>query len=119
VYLLNISNNGMMAEYRVRIGEFRVYVKVINLNLKAIIKGTVTGSGGSGIIFEKSLATQKFVTKVQTKDINRDINREEIEEVIIEVAISKVCSVLEIGPAIETSIPFDVVVYTNAIQFHL
>jgi hypothetical protein len=34
VYLLNISNNGMMAEYRVRIGEFRVYVKMLNLNFK-------------------------------------------------------------------------------------
>jgi hypothetical protein len=32
VYLLNISNNGMMAEYRVRIGEFRVYIKVLNLH---------------------------------------------------------------------------------------
>jgi hypothetical protein len=32
VYLLNISNNGMIAEYRVRIGQFRVYVKVLNLN---------------------------------------------------------------------------------------
>jgi hypothetical protein len=39
VYLLNISNNGMMAEYRVRIGEFRVYVKVLNLHIKAKVIG--------------------------------------------------------------------------------
>jgi hypothetical protein len=31
VYLLNISNNGRMAEYRVRIGEFGIYIKVLNL----------------------------------------------------------------------------------------
>jgi hypothetical protein len=39
VYLLNISNNGMMAEYRVRIGEFRVYVKVLNLHFNAKYEG--------------------------------------------------------------------------------
>jgi hypothetical protein len=34
VYLINISNNGMMAEYRVRIWEFCVYVRVLNLPFK-------------------------------------------------------------------------------------
>jgi hypothetical protein len=36
VYLLNISNSGMIAEYRVRVGEFRIYVRVLNLNFKVI-----------------------------------------------------------------------------------
>jgi hypothetical protein len=31
MYLINISNSGMIAEYRVRVGEFRIYVKVLNL----------------------------------------------------------------------------------------
>jgi serine/threonine protein kinase len=39
--------------------------------------------------------------------------------VVKEIAISKLCSVLGVGPEIETSIPFDVVVYDDAIQFHL
>jgi hypothetical protein len=39
--------------------------------------------------------------------------------VVREVAISKLCSVLEVGPAVETSIPFDVVVYADAVHFHL
>jgi hypothetical protein len=39
--------------------------------------------------------------------------------VVREIAISKLCSVLGVGPAVETSIPFDVVVYANAVQFHL
>jgi hypothetical protein len=39
VYLINISNSGMMAEYRVRIGEFRVYVKVLNLHIKVVVEG--------------------------------------------------------------------------------
>jgi hypothetical protein len=115
VYLLNISNNGMIAEYRVRIGEFRVYVKVLNLHIKAIVKSANTGKGSFGTILEKSVAMQEFVTKVQW----RHINREQIEDLVREVAISKVCSVFEVGPAIETSIPFDVVVYADAVQFHL
>jgi serine/threonine protein kinase len=55
------------------------------------------------------------VAKVQ----KRDINREEIEDMVREVAISKLCSMFEIGPAVETSIPFDIVVYDDAMQFHL
>jgi hypothetical protein len=55
------------------------------------------------------------VAKVQW----RDINRNQIEDIVREVAISKLCSMLGIGPAVETSIPFDVVVYTDAVQFHL
>jgi Mn-dependent DtxR family transcriptional regulator len=105
----------MMAEYRVRIGEFRIYVKVLNLHIKAVVKGTERGKGTFSTIFEKSIAMQKFVTKVQWKNIHR----EAIEEVVREVAISKLCSVLGIGPAVETSIPFDVIVYTDAVQFHL
>jgi hypothetical protein len=48
-----------------------------------------------------------------------DVNKEGIEDVVREVAISKLCSLLGIGPAVETSIPFDIVVYANAVQFHL
>jgi hypothetical protein len=55
------------------------------------------------------------VAKVQRRDINRAAN----EDVVREVAIGKLCSMLKIGPAIETSIPFDVIVYTDAVQFHL
>jgi hypothetical protein len=34
IYLLNISSNGLVAEYKVRLGEFRVYIKVLNLRVK-------------------------------------------------------------------------------------
>jgi hypothetical protein len=115
VYLLNISNNAMMAEYRVRIGKFRVYVKVINFHVEAILTGYIEGEGAFGTIIEKSVAKQEFLAKVQKKIITK----EQIEDVVREVAISKLCSMLQIGPAIETNIPFDVAVYTNAVQFHL
>jgi hypothetical protein len=55
VYLLNISNSGMMAEYRVRIGTYRVYVRVLNLHFK-IRDGQPIGSGTFGAILEKSVA---------------------------------------------------------------
>jgi hypothetical protein len=88
---------------------------VLNLLIKAIIKNIERGKGSFSTILEKSVATQEFMTTVQCKDINR----EEMEDRVREVAISKLCSVLGVGPAIETSIPFDVVVYSNATQFHL
>jgi hypothetical protein len=55
------------------------------------------------------------VAKVQAKHINK----ENIEDVVREVAISKLCLTLGVGPAIETSIPFDIMVYADAVQFHL
>jgi hypothetical protein len=123
VYLLNISNNGMIAEYRVRIGEYRVYVKVLNLHVRSSFIGIVEGKGSFGVILEKSVATQKFVAKVQQqRGINRKVkyvNKEAIEDVVREVAISKLCSMLGIGPAVEMSIPFDVIVYIDAVEFHL
>jgi hypothetical protein len=115
VYLLNISNNGMVGEYRVRVGQLRVYVKVISLQLKAKLTGRNVGKGSFGIILEKRVTKQEFLAKVQTITITK----KNIEETVREVAISKLCSVLGIGPAIETSIPFDVVIYSNAVQFHL
>jgi hypothetical protein len=65
VYLLNISNNGMIAEYRVRVGEFRVYVRVINLIRKTKLEGQSVGFGGFSKILEKRVANTKFVAKVQ------------------------------------------------------
>jgi hypothetical protein len=115
VYLLNITNNAMIAEYRVRVGEFRIYVKVLNLPIKSKLEGNLINKGAFGSILEKSVATHKFVAKMQ----KTSVNRQEIEDIVREVAISKLCSVLEVGPAVETSIPFDVVIYIDAIQFHL
>jgi hypothetical protein len=48
-----------------------------------------------------------------------NVTREEIEDMVREVAISKLCSMLGIGPAFDVTIPFDVVIYANAVQFHL
>jgi serine/threonine protein kinase len=55
------------------------------------------------------------VIKIQ----RRNIQKLDIEDAVREIAINKLCSALEIGPAVETRIPFDVVVYTDAVQFHL
>jgi hypothetical protein len=57
VYLLNISNNGMMAEYRVRIGEFRVYVKVLNLHFKTRKEGGISSYDDFDGILEKGIVT--------------------------------------------------------------
>lgn len=43
----------------------------------------------------------------------------DIEEKLREVAICKLCSFLRIGPAIETSIPFDLICYSDRAQFHM
>jgi hypothetical protein len=60
VYLLNVSNNGMIAEYRVRIGEFRVYVKVLNMRIKAIVKGKKKVEGFLAPLLKKVLPRKSF-----------------------------------------------------------
>jgi hypothetical protein len=71
VYSLNISHNGLVAEYKVRLGEFRVYIKVLNLTVGAnYIKDDKTVSKGSyGEIMSKSRASKEFVAKLQRRDI--------------------------------------------------
>lgn len=54
-----------------------------------------------------------------TKVLYLNVGPESIENAVREVALSKFCSALGIGPAVETRISFDLVVYDNAIQFHL
>jgi hypothetical protein len=54
--MLSISNSGMMAEYRVRVGEFRVYVKVLNLHIKTTVEDQKIGKGTFGVILEKHVA---------------------------------------------------------------
>jgi hypothetical protein len=55
VYLLNISNNGMMAEYRVRVGEFRIYVTVLNLHFKTRKEGRISSYDAFDRILEKGI----------------------------------------------------------------
>jgi hypothetical protein len=61
----------MIAEYRVRVGEFRIYVKVLNLHIKPKLEGNLINEGAFGRILEKSVATLKFVAKMQKRNINR------------------------------------------------
>jgi hypothetical protein len=42
-----------------------------------------------------------------------------IESLVMEAAISKLCSLLKIGPKAELSIPIDLEVYNNAAVFHM
>jgi SpoVK/Ycf46/Vps4 family AAA+-type ATPase len=105
----------MMAEYRVRVGKFRVYIKVLNLDFKTRKEGRISNYHAFHKILEKGVVTEEFGANLQI----RNITREEIEDVVREVAISKLCSMLGIGPAFDVTIPFDVVIYANAVQFHL
>jgi serine/threonine protein kinase len=36
-----------------------------------------------------------------------------------EVAFCKLCALFKIGPDVETSIPYDLLVYEDAVQFHM
>jgi hypothetical protein len=47
----------MIAEYRVRIGEFRVYVKILNLDIKMEVPDQRIGKGSFGTILEKRVVT--------------------------------------------------------------
>jgi hypothetical protein len=62
---------GMMADYRVRVGEFRIYVKVLNLHIEAKVEDQKVGKGTFGVILEKHVAKQKFVVKMQKRNITK------------------------------------------------
>jgi hypothetical protein len=75
------------------------------------------GAGVFGAIFEKALVSDRFVAK-RTK-FNGNANQQEIEMVIHEAALYILCSAFKIGPKFETSLPFAVVCYEDAAEFHL
>jgi hypothetical protein len=67
VYLLNIKHDGSVAEYKVRFGEFHIYLKILNLRVKASkIKDSLSlGGGGFGDIMLKTRASKDFAIKLQ------------------------------------------------------
>jgi predicted Ser/Thr protein kinase len=107
----------MIAEYRVDIGLSYVYIRL--LNIPSIFKANVgeesIGEGTFGKVVEKKVASDKFVAKIQIGPSDL----ENIEYAMKECAIAKLCSMFGIGPEVETSIPFDLIVYENAIQFNM
>ena len=63
---------------------------------------------------KKSAQGITFVAK-----IIQGATADKIKEAVLEVAITKLCAMFEIGPEVETSIPYDLIVYDTAVQFHL
>ena len=70
--------------------------------------------GEFGTVVKKSAQGITFVAK-----IIQGATAGKIKEAVLEVAITKLCAMFEIGPEVETSIPYDLIVYDTAVQFHL
>jgi hypothetical protein len=85
VYLLNISHNGFVAEYKVRLGEFRVYIKVLNLSVgMSYIKNPKAISEGMfGDIMMKNRVSKEFVAKLQRRAVEHKTITDLINDVII------------------------------------
>jgi hypothetical protein len=111
VKLGNLNTHGCVAVYIVRVGRLKLTMYVLNL---AVNSGRPTGSisnGAYGTILIKNVASIEFVAKMQF----RQPIKHQIEDVLREVAISKVCSLLGIGRAVKTDIPYDMIVYNDGI----
>lgn len=118
VRLAFIGSEASIATYIVDLGQHRVTVHLLNLPGDVCVEDKLVGSGGFGTVIRKSVAGTPFVAKV-IKLRNRKTFTEELEEVVCEIAINKLCAMYGIGPDVETSIHFDLIVYNNAVQFHL
>jgi glycerol-3-phosphate dehydrogenase len=79
------------------------------------MKDNTMGSGAFGTVLAKKVACMEFVAKVIQREKGTP---EEIEENVCEVAINKLCAMHSITPNVETSIPFDLIVYDDAMQLH-
>lgn len=113
------GKNASTASYIVDLGRFRLTINLLNLQGSTPIeknKEVTLGSGAFGTVLVKKVANTEFVAKVIQR---KDKTPSELEEIIKEVAISKLCAMHEIAPGFETSIPYDIIVYDNAVQFHL
>lgn len=100
-------------------------INVLNLPEKLGSIHDRLGNGACGTIARKYVGGSDFVAKIITFAQKKEGIKEEIEmskelrEVLLEVAISKLCAMFQIGPDVETTIPYDIIVYEDAMQFHL
>lgn len=116
--LIYASKNASSVSYIVDLGRFRMTINLLNLQGKSPtpIGNTIIGSGAFGSVMVKNMVNTEFVAKIIVLNSKTP---EELEEIILEVAIGKLCAMFGIAPNLETSIPYDLIVYEDAAQFHL
>lgn len=104
-----------LVSYIVDLGRFRFTINVLNLPGNTLCRSEdYVSNGAFGEVVTKRIGDKVFVAKVMKRG-----GPKALEETICEVAIAKLCALFEIGPDLETSIPFDMIVYDNSVQFHL
>lgn len=111
VHLVGIYDQARIATYCVEAGWFRLAIKVLSIDKDMSFFGPIIASGGFGKVIEQTMNDSVFVAKFRSKPADKIhlFLREWIEE----VAIGKICSLLEIGPEVETRIPFDIIVFKD------
>ena len=121
IRLVDVGFEATMATYQVDIGHYKVTVNVLNCPGKARkTERYAIGSGGFGQVVPQTVTNVKFVAKVMKKKLlYKKGEISEFEEMVKEVAFCKLCALFKIGPDVETSIPYDLLVYENAVQFHM
>lgn len=110
-----------MASYLVSLGRLQFTINLLNLPGKVPPEQeTKVGQGVFGKVMVKTVAGGRFVAKVMTQswDIQSEY-KNLVEDAVLEIAISKLCAMFQIGPDIETRIPFDLILYEDGVQFHM
>lgn len=117
-----MHSKGRVVQYTVALGRYIVHITVLHLSYNVPERNSkMIGSGAFGKVLLESAAMREFVVKQQYFSMkhNSTANKQEIEELILEVSIYKLCSAFGIGPKVSTVIPFDLICYENAAEFHL
>lgn len=108
---MGIYDQARIAAYCVEAGWFQLAIKVLSIDKNMSFFGPIIGSGGFGKVIEQTVNDKPFVAKfreMKAKQLHLSL-----PEWIEEVAIGKICSLLEIGPEVETRIPFDLIVFKD------
>lgn len=90
--LIQTTHKGMISIFEVTLDIFIVTLKVVNLNMDVnTSKEDKKGEGGFGEVYEKSMCSGKFMSKVQYAE-NGTVTRKDLNDVLIEVAFMKIGS---------------------------
>lgn len=112
ILLGTVTSNGRVAHYRAAIGPFRLELIVLHSQYSIIPLSARHQPAGYATV-RLSCSSEELTTVRVLKYRNQQLRRRELHELLQLVAIRKLCSFLEVGPQVNTSVPFDLICHEN------
>lgn len=125
VVVASIERGADIVTYNVSVLNFSMQLILCNLPGSAPSRDADLGNGAYGQVRMESWAGRKFAVKRQNAiksygpQCAEQMYPELIEDVLAEYALTKICSFYGIGPQVDATTGFDILCYSDCLEFGL